>query len=134
MRAVLVERDHEDRAMFEELVTGLGHHIRTFDGPEFCRAYRNGEDTCPLDSPCFDVIILNNLFDTRMTGLEFIECLDACDCRIDRANRAVVAAGWPPSEIETAERLGVQMFTKPFLVKDLVEWIYRLKKLVPNPS
>ena len=129
LRAVIVEKNADDRAMLSRILRDLGHVAAEYSGPEFCQAYVLGEDACQQNDCCHDLQIFNNVFDGSVTGLELVEWQRLHGCRLSGANSAVVADDWPPGEVKSADLLGVRSFTKPFMVKDLVDWLYRVKKV-----
>ena len=119
LRAIVVAEDSEDRAMITKVISDLGHQVEEIAGPDFCLAYQGQRDTCPLSEPCHDIQIVNKRMTPEKSGLEFIRWQKHCGCKLREGNCAVISVDWPPDEVESADRLGVRLFTKPFLVKDL---------------
>lgn len=129
LRTVIVEKDSEARAMINTVVSTLGHEIEEVAGPEFCQTYLQQEHSCISSEPCHDIQILNNLMDDKMTGLEFLNWQKECGCKINQGNSAVISGDWPANEVKLADCLGIKAFTKPFLVKEMVDWLYHIKKV-----
>jgi len=127
LRVVIMEPDRDDRTMLMKLVGDLGHEVSIASGKEYCRAVQSSSGQCPLSEPCCDLQIINNS-QAGESGLELISWQQRHGCMISPENSAVVAEKRSNDLSMKARRLGSRTFFKPFLVKELVDWVYQVKK------
>lgn len=129
LKAVIVESDREDRELLSRIVSGLGHQARECSAEHFCRAYREQLESCPEPAACADVQLMETRPDDDLNSLDFVAWQRDKNCKISPGHIAVIAADWSQPSVRKADQLGVRRFTKPFLVKELVDWMYEIKKV-----
>lgn len=117
------------RSSLKVILDDLGYEVHTFSNPSVCPLYYGADHNCLLDYPCCDIIIsdLNMPFEN---GLEFIKN------RIDRGCkakfRALMSADWNEKDFHEAENMGCKIFSKPFNLKDLLNWLDDCRKKVDD--
>lgn len=126
MRAVIIENNPDDRAFVEKVLTDLGHQVDVFPDFEFCTAYRQKSE-CARSDACYDTQIVGQIDPSSRTGIDFIHWQKECGCKLLTENSAAISENWSPEEIQIAEGLGLRLFSKPFMTRNLVDWLYRIR-------
>lgn len=128
-RAILIEDDDLVRLTLESILESRGYEVHSYSEPMFCPIFLDSECICSLVFPCTDIIITDlNL--PNVTGLDFIEHQIEIGCKVN--NIAVMSGYWTDQGLEKAEKIGCQIFEKPFDLKDLHQWLDGVEKRI-NP-
>ncbi|NIS60195.1 MAG: response regulator [Proteobacteria bacterium] len=120
LRAFVFEDNDTLRSMIGSILESRGYEVLSYSEPNLCPMSLDRECPCPHEHACADIIITDvNM--PNMTGLEFLKNRKQNGCKIE--NRAVMSGRWTDKELDEAQRLGCQIFEKPFRFKDLSEWL-----------
>jgi len=116
IRAMVFEDNVFLRSMMNEFLSRRGYEVVAFSNPTDCPLLHS--DACYY--ACADILI-SDLSMPNMTGLQFIDNQIRKGCHIQ--NVALMSAGWTTEEHEYAERIGCQIFSKPFRFDNLNLWL-----------
>lgn len=116
IRVMVFEDNDFLRSMINEFLARRGYEVVAFSDPADCPLLHS--DACYY--ACADILI-SDLSMPNMTGLQFLENQIQKGCRIQ--NVALMSAAWTPEEREYAERIGCQVFNKPFQFGELNFWL-----------
>jgi CheY-like chemotaxis protein len=120
LRVFVFEDNDTLRSVISSILDTRGYEVFSYSEPLLCPAYLDRE--CPHEHPCEDVLI-TDLNMPHMTGLDFIENQIRHGCKAIAKNRAVLSGDWTQEQRERAERLGCQVFEKPFDFNTLMRWL-----------
>lgn len=119
IKAVVLEDDDSIRALTCEILKDRGYEVYASSEPFFSPIYLDEECICP-EEYC-TTIVITDINMPNMTGLEFIEHQRSMGCKFK--NVAVMSGRWTKESREHANRLGCQMFSKPFKVTEIKKWL-----------
>jgi CheY-like chemotaxis protein len=122
IRTLVMEQDPTLRELISMVVKAQGYEVVSYSDPGACLVYGGGDCRCPSGTACSDIIITDNKM-PRMTGLHFIQRQMLRGCQSPLANKAVMSANWHSEELDQAAALGCKIFTKPFPMQELANWL-----------
>ena len=118
--ALILDDEPMILALLQNILGRRGYKVEAYTTPARCPIYF--EETCPcaIQASCPNVI-LTDLDMPLATGLEFIERLKkkGCKCR----HIALISGLLTETALQRAVPLGVKVFTKPFHIKGIEEWL-----------
>ena len=118
---ILVFEDNDIiRSALEHIFRKLGYEVYTFSDPEMCPFYDSAKHDCFIDNACADIIISDIHMPTK-TGLELFKELRQKGCRVKYW--ALMSADWSNSNLKNAQKLGCQIFYKPFRMEKMLKLI-----------
>jgi len=122
LRIIVLEDDPSTRKLLTGALSRLGHQVISAAEPLICPLYTDIEARCTHEHACGDILLSDNRM-PRMTGLEFVarQCVRGCKGVVH--NKAVVSGSWRADELAEAERLGCKVFSKPYRLADILDWI-----------
>lgn len=119
-RAIVIDDDKSLRTAISSILKKRGYEVHASSEPSLCPIYLDRVCPCPVEHACTNIIIIDvNL--PNMTGLEFIESQKRHGCKVD--NIAVMSAVWKEAELKSFESFGCKIFTKPFKMDELTNWL-----------
>jgi len=119
-RVIIIDDDNSLRTAISSILKKRGYEVYASPEPSLCPIYLNFACHCPLEHACTNIIVIDvNL--PNMTGLEFIESQKGHGCKVQ--NIAVMSAVWKEAELKSFESLGCKIFTKPFKMDELTNWL-----------
>ena len=130
LRIIVFEDDDAIRQSLTLLLRKNGYEVISASDPTICPVYSTREESCSHEDACGDFLLTDNHM-PNMTGLEFIEAQSQRWCKGIIANKAVMSGTWSSEEREKAEKLGCKIFTKPFRIEEIIEWLDERKILIP---
>lgn len=131
-RAIIIDDDASCRALLETLLKQRGYEVISLSDPTACPLYASSQCTCPQDHACGDFLLTDNRM-PRMTGIEFVERQSQRGCKGIVGNKAILSGTWDDEELAHAERLGCQVFDKPYNFKEIMDWLdEREKQILPG--
>ena len=80
-RILIIDDEECIRETLRELCADLGYEPILVDDPSFCRLPCHETKVCPKETPCVDVLLVDQYLPT-MFGLNFIEELNQRGCKI----------------------------------------------------
>jgi len=124
-RALIFDDEKEIRKILWNLLDYRGYQVFTFPHPGICPL--SEEEICPCSSEetCSDVI-LSDLKMPIKTGIDFLEeqIKKGCKCK----HFALMSGDFSNEDISRAKSLGVNIFKKPFKLKELTNWLDQIEK------
>lgn len=123
---ILIFEDNEFISfILKDILDDLGYEVHTYSNPGLCPLYLNYN--CQSDYSCSDIII-SDLNMPVENGLDFIKDLLNRGCKVK--SRALMSADWTDGDIQYAEELGCKIFSKPFDMKELLDWLEHCRKKI----
>jgi CheY-like chemotaxis protein len=119
-RILLFEDNDTLRTTLKHLLDDLDYEVHTFSDPGMCPLYYSSNHGCLSDDSCSD-IILSDVHMPVETGLEFVKKRLNYGCKIKC--RALMSADWNDSDLQYAEDIGCKVFSKPFDLEELLDWL-----------
>ena len=116
IRAIVFEDNDLIRSMMRQILRQRGYEVVDYSDPSACPLLHS--DACYY--ACADILI-SDLSMPNMTGLQFLENQVMKGCKIQ--NVALMSGGWTPEELEYARRIGCQVFSKPFNLREFTFWL-----------
>jgi len=130
-RIIVLEDDTNTRKILTLILEGRDYEVLSAPEPALCPLYSDLNAYCNHDFACGDFLITDNRM-PRMTGLQFIARQGERGCKGVVKNKAIVSGTWEDHELETAERLGSQIFTKPYKFGEIITWLEERRKTIPH--
>ncbi len=130
-RAIVIDDDDACRALVSLLLEQKGYEVLSFSDPTACPVYTDPEAPCPHADACGDFLLTDNHM-PNMTGIEFIESQSRRGCKGMVKNKAVLSGSLSLGEVERAERLGCKVFRKPYVLKEVSDWLDEQLKTIPD--
>ncbi len=119
-RVIVIDDDESLRTAIAAILKKQGYEVHAYPEPSLCPIYLNCACHCPVEHACTNVIVIDvNL--PNMIGLEFIESQKGHGCKVQ--NIAVMSAVWKEDELKSFESYGCKIFTKPFKMDELTNWL-----------
>ena len=132
MRIFLIEDDPDFRVILKTFLEMKDHEVISSDEPTGCPAYGTVDEPCMHEHPCGDILLADNHL-PNMTGLEFIETQLERGCKGSIRNKAIMSADLSEVERQRATQLGCTIFTKPFSLLTVLEWLESVEsRLAPD--
>jgi CheY-like chemotaxis protein len=128
-RAIVIDDDPSCRALLELLLKKKGYEVISLSRPCLCPLFGEVECSCSRDHFCGDFLLTDNRM-PGMTGLEFVERQTGGACKGIFAHKAVLSGSWSQEELARAERLGCQVFDKPFKLREILAWLDEREKKI----
>ena len=118
------------RSLLSLVLEERGHEIHSFNSPPICPLQIKPDCRCQGDQSCADVII-TDLNMPVVTGLEFIENQKRKNCKCRHI--ALMSGNLTAEVIRQAEKMGCKVFSKPFNLSDIMEWLEEVEASIsPN--
>ncbi|MCX6641340.1 MAG: response regulator [bacterium] len=124
-RASVFDDDEAIREIVVEILKQRGYEVQDYAAVSTCPLYLEANCGCPVGVACNDVII-SDVHMPGLTGLEFIEHQKKNGCKVKHI--ALMSGAWTEESRQQAENLGCEVFTKPFRVQELVNWLKRCER------
>lgn len=120
VRTIVLEDNWFNQGILKYLLTARNHEVITYDNPSICPLQLNPECRCSDNERCTDIII-SDLNMPVMNGLEYIrnQRYKGCKCR----SVALVSSELNPKVRKEAEALSCKVFSKPYDVSDIFNWL-----------
>ena len=119
-RAVVIDDDNSLRTVISSILKKRGYEVHASPEPSSCPIYLDCDCSCPTEHACTNIII-TDVDLPNMSGFEFIESQKGHGCKVQ--NIAVMSAVWEESELKAFQNLGCKVFTKPFKMDELTNWL-----------
>lgn len=129
-RAVVIDDDKHCRRLLALILEQNGYEVVSLAEPTACPVYAEPQARCSHQQACGDFLLTDNRMPV-MSGLRFIETLLQRGCKGVARNMAVLSAGWTEAEKAHAERLGCTIFTKPYDLQTVLDWLQQRGELIP---
>jgi DNA-binding NtrC family response regulator len=129
-RALIFDDDRAIRQVLWKFFDRKGYEIFTFPNPGICPLSDEKICPCPEDQACADIII-SDIKMPFMNGLDFIDeqIKKGCKCN----HLALMSGSFTDEYLTKAKSLEIKIFTKPFKLTEIEEWIESIEKNIdPN--
>jgi CheY-like chemotaxis protein len=130
LRIIVFEDDEAIRQSLTLLLRRNGYEVISASDPTSCPVCSTRKEACSPESVCGDFLLTDNQM-PNLTGLGFIEAQSRRGGKGIAANKAVMSGTWSSEERKKAKKLGCEIFTKPFRIEEIIEWLDERKKLIP---
>jgi len=132
IRVIIIDDDPCCRDLLKVLLEQNGYEVISLTDPTVCPLFNGTECICLQDDACSDFLLTDNKM-PHMTGLEFVERQINKGCKGMMANKAVLSGSWEEKDLAEAERLGCQVFSKPYNIAEILAWLNeREKNILPG--
>ena len=121
-RTILIDNDEATVRLISVVARERGHEVVALAEPSSCPLYVGDACACPRESTCGDLLIVSNHL-PMISGLDLIERQLQRGCSGAVRNKAVMSRTWSAEELARAEKLGCKLFRKPFLVREVLDWL-----------
>lgn len=128
LRAVVFDDEPLLSPLLQAVLNRPEYEIFTFHDPGFCPLHVADRCPCTDGALCADVII-SDLGIPNMKGLDLLQSLMEKGCR--KPQFAITSRSWTVAEVERARQLGCKVFTKPFCINDIIQWLAEVEPLIP---
>lgn len=129
-RAIVIDDDQSCRSLLAMFLRQRGYEVICLPDPTACPLFEDEECTCLQEEVCGDFLLSDNRM-PGMTGLEFVDRQMRGGCKGSVANKAVLSGSWQSAELEEADRLGCQVFHKPYQIQEIIAWLDRRERFIP---
>ena len=129
-RVIVLEDDETSRKFITLMLKQRGYEVVSAADPTICPVYATPNQACPHEDACGDFLLTDNRM-PNMTGLEFIEAQAQRGCKGIILNKAVMSGTWSAEELEKAQKLGCKIFTKPYRISEIIQWLEEQKQQIP---
>jgi len=120
--AVVIDDLELLRTLMIEILEDRGYQVTSFPELHDFSCFRECHCQNSAETPPLDLLITSNrLF--PISGIEFVERLQAKNCKQFARNRAILSGSWTEPEKAKAKQLGCQPFEKPFRLETLHAWL-----------
>jgi len=130
LRIIVLEDEEEARKLLSLLLRQRGYEVVSAGEPLGCPLYNDLDSVCRHQFACGDFLLTDNHM-PRMTGLQFVARQNERGCKGVVHNKAVISGTWREDELAIAEKLGCQVFTKPYRLADIFGWLNKCGKAIP---
>ncbi len=127
IRVLLLEDNEDVRGLMTTLLESRGYEVVKFASAAVCPLQKTPECSCNDASRCAD-IILSDLGMPFISGIEFIKNQREKACKAPYM--AMMSGNWQRDEISKAEELKCKIFSKPFHIAEINEWLDEVEKSI----
>jgi len=128
-RILIFDDDESTRKLLWMYFDSQGYEVFTFPHPATCPLCEEKNCPCPIDYACADLII-SDLNMPAIKGLDFLEEQINKGCRC--THMALMSGVIKMEEIEKANKLGIQIFNKPFKISEIKQWAEKATQKIPK--
>lgn len=128
-RAIVIDDDETCRSLLAMLLQQRGYEVICLPDPTACPLFEDAGCTCLQEEVCGDFLLTDNRM-PGMSGLEFVDRQVRGGCKGIVGNKAVLSGGWQPAELAEADRLGCQVFHKPYQIQEITAWLDRRERFI----
>jgi CheY-like chemotaxis protein len=124
-RALIFDDEAVIRKILWDLFDKRRYQVFTFPHPGICPL--SEEEICPCSSgeTCSDVILSDSKMPVKK-GIDFIDeqIKKGCKCK----HFALMSGNFSDEDVYRAKSLGVNIFKKPFELKEITNWLDQIEK------
>jgi len=127
-RVLIFDDDAIIRKILWQYFDNRKYEVLTFPHPKSCALCDIQSCDCPIQEACADIIIsdLNMPF---MKGLDFLELQITKGCKAKHL--ALMSGDLTATDADRAVQHGIKLFEKPFVFKELDEWVKVVEEEIP---
>lgn len=133
MKVLVFDDDQSIGNLLRCFLSSKGHDVTVFKEPNSCPLYLSGECTCPMDSPCADVIFIDYNM-PKLTGLELIRHQERIGCKLRTANKALMSVYLSPTDIKGLRAKGYQVVSKSFNMNKILHFMDECQQRLAKAS
>ncbi|MEA3362174.1 MAG: response regulator [Thermodesulfobacteriota bacterium] len=120
-KALIVDDDIFCLDILEEYLSDQKFDVTSSLKP-ICPMMEQNVNTCPMQTPCYDIILSDNHM-PEMTGLEFFELQRQGGCKLSPEHKALISGDISREEQEIAAERGYKVFHKPTPLNLIDSWL-----------
>lgn len=121
-RILIIDDEQRIAETIGKFSKDLGYDPVHIDDPYFCSLPCHEVKSCPKETPCVDVLLIDQYLPSTF-GLKFIEELSKRGCKIPQGSKAIISEMLSSEEIERAKSLGYDVLLKPITFESLKNWL-----------
>jgi DNA-binding NtrC family response regulator len=119
-RIIIFDENETLCSILKEILIERGYEVFTFSDSSVCPLFHSDDHCIIPHGSCSDIII-SDIYIPTVEGLKLIKE------RIDRGCsvkfRALMSTNWTDAEWQYAQRIGCRLFSKPFDLKEMLQWL-----------
>lgn len=119
IRTLLIDDDEPSLRLVSLIARERGHEVIVLSNPDASLPSPTDSDS-PKENASCDLLITGDL--PQLSGLDIIE-RRAKEGERSIQGKAVLSRTWTPENLARARRLGCKAFKKPFLVREINDWL-----------
>jgi response regulator RpfG family c-di-GMP phosphodiesterase len=119
-RIIFVDDNEQIRNLMKRYLELKGYEVFVFEKAGICNVDKNDKCMQEENKVCADIII-SDIHMPDVSGIEFVEHLKLCQCKCQ--NIALISGSWSSEHIQKAQEINCKIFSKPFVFKDVVNWV-----------
>ena len=132
-RAIILDDEVRIRSMLEALVSSCGYTVTAYASPTEATIFKH-PDICPAaaghlelfdESPTCAELIIKDINMPTISGVEYVRKIRQAGCGVRHI--AMMSGDWTEDALLEADALGCAVFTKPFDLKEMREWVSALE-------
>jgi CheY-like chemotaxis protein len=127
IRAVIFDDEPLMRELLEAVCEMRGYEVFAFPRPDMFPLYAVNRCPCPSGTVCADIVI-SDLRMPNVNGLDFLDGLMGKGCR--NPHYALISGHWTEAAVSRAKQLGCKVFSKPFDIRDITQWLEEVEALI----
>lgn len=122
MKALVLDDDRSIVTLMKHVLTRRGYEVSAYLDPVACPLYHAVScAACSFAAEGCPDLILTDVVMPHVNGVEFVERLQHIGCKCPHI--AMMSGNWQDQYVEGASRMGVQMFAKPFPIRQFERWL-----------
>ena len=125
---ILIFDENEDLSItLKEILEKHGYEVFTFSVRGVCPLLHSVDHNAISDSICSDITI-TDLYLPKIDGLKLIKDRIDKGCKVKC--RALISTTWSEADWQYAHEIGCKLFSKPFDLKEILEWLDECAKRI----
>ena len=125
LRVLVFDDEMSMRDMLHCLLTDMGCEVFSFHDPAVFPFYKENRCVCASGHACADILI-SDMNMPCVSGLRFME---SSSCKIPF--KAIMSGTWEDADMKRAHDLNLNIFTKPFKMNEVRNWIETCSESIP---
>lgn len=119
-RAIVIDDEPSIRDLLKMVLNEMGYEAEVYPNPLACPLLLENVTVCSADESCYDILITDfNM--PGMNGIDFVRHQLKKNCKIPKI--ALISGTWDGEAKAEAGELNCELFDKPFILKEIQNWI-----------
>jgi two-component system response regulator AtoC len=126
-RAIVFDDIEAIQKILKRILEMRGYEVMTYSNPDECPLQHEHDCRCDSNHTCADIII-SDIDMPKVSGLQFVQDQNKKGCKI--TNIAFMSGAWSESDLKYARELGCKIFSKPFTIEEINDWLDECEKYI----